>query len=122
RSPKRSGRASNGTATPAPVRQRADARRAIFAWINWDNRTRLHSTLAYRSPLEWKQRYRQQHTHREAQAAQPGIWPAGEASERQSSSVRRSRARTALHKLQGSKMTTTAGSTHQAGIDRAATP
>jgi transposase InsO family protein len=35
---------------------RADARRAIFAWINWYNRTRLHSTLAYRSPLEWEQK------------------------------------------------------------------
>jgi len=52
-----------------PFATRADARRAIFSWINWYNRTRLHSTLAYRSPLEWEQRYRQQHTHRGAQAA-----------------------------------------------------
>jgi transposase InsO family protein len=52
-----------------PFATRADARRAIFAWINWYNRTRLHSTLAYRSPLEWEQRYRHQHTHPGAQAA-----------------------------------------------------
>lgn len=52
-----------------PFVTRADARRAIFAWINGYNRARLHSTLAYPSPLEWEQRYRHQHTHRGAQAA-----------------------------------------------------
>lgn len=52
-----------------PFVTRADARRAIFAWINGYNRARLHSTLAYLSPLEWEQRYRHQHTHRGAQAA-----------------------------------------------------
>ena len=38
---------------------RADARRAIFRWINWYNTTRLHSTLDHIPPLEWEQRYRQ---------------------------------------------------------------
>jgi len=52
-----------------PFATRANARRAIFTWINWYNRTRLHSTLNYHSPLEWEQRYRQQHTHHGAQAA-----------------------------------------------------
>ena len=40
-----------------PFATRADARRVVFAWINWYNRTRLHSTLNYRSPLQWEQRY-----------------------------------------------------------------
>jgi putative transposase len=38
---------------------RADARRAIFRWINWYNTIRLHSTLDHTPPLEWEQRYRQ---------------------------------------------------------------
>ena len=38
---------------------RAEARRAIFKWINWYNATRLHSTLNDISPLEWEQQYRQ---------------------------------------------------------------
>jgi transposase InsO family protein len=38
---------------------RAQARRAIFRWINWYNTTRLHSTLDHIAPLEWEQRYRQ---------------------------------------------------------------
>ena len=38
---------------------RADARRAIFAWINWYNRSRLHSTLGYLPPIEWEQHYSQ---------------------------------------------------------------
>jgi transposase InsO family protein len=38
---------------------RAEARRAIFRWINWYNATRLHSTLNDISPLEWEQQYRQ---------------------------------------------------------------
>ena len=40
-----------------PFATRADARRVVFVWINWYNRTRLHSTLNYRSPLQWEQRY-----------------------------------------------------------------
>jgi putative transposase len=35
-------------------RTRAEARTAIFAWIAWYNRFRLHSTNGYRSPLEWE--------------------------------------------------------------------
>ena len=38
---------------------RADARRAIFRWINWYNTTRLHSSLEHTPPLEWEQRYLQ---------------------------------------------------------------
>jgi len=38
---------------------RAEARRAIFRWINWYNTTRLHSTLDHIPPLEWEQRCRQ---------------------------------------------------------------
>ena len=38
---------------------RADARRAIFAWINRYNHRRLHSSLGYLPPIEWEQLYRQ---------------------------------------------------------------
>ena len=38
---------------------RADARRAIFAWINRYNQQRLHSSLGYLPPIEWEQLYRQ---------------------------------------------------------------
>ena len=38
---------------------RADARRAIFRWINWYNTKRLHSTLDHVAPLEWEQRFKQ---------------------------------------------------------------
>ena len=38
---------------------RAEARQAIFKWINWYNGTRLHSTLEHLSPLEWEQQYKQ---------------------------------------------------------------
>jgi putative transposase len=38
---------------------RADARRAIFRWINWYNTSRLHSTLNSVPPIEWEQQYAQ---------------------------------------------------------------
>lgn len=38
---------------------RAEARRAIFRWINWYNASRLHSTLGDVAPLEWEEQYRQ---------------------------------------------------------------
>ena len=38
---------------------RADARRAIFRWINWYNTTRLHTSLNSIPPIEWEQNYRQ---------------------------------------------------------------
>jgi putative transposase len=38
---------------------RADARRAIFRWINWYNTTRLHTSLNSVPPIEWEQQYRQ---------------------------------------------------------------
>ena len=38
---------------------RADARRAIFAWINRYNTRRRHSTLGYIPPIEWEDQYHQ---------------------------------------------------------------
>ncbi len=38
---------------------RAEARRAIFRWINWYNTSRLHTTLNGIPPIEWEQQYRQ---------------------------------------------------------------
>jgi len=46
---------------------RADARRAIFAWINRYNQRRLHSSLNYMTPTQWEDQYR--HTHGNDQAA-----------------------------------------------------
>jgi putative transposase len=34
---------------------RAEARTAVFAWIAWYNRCRLHSTNGYLPPIEWEQ-------------------------------------------------------------------
>lgn len=39
---------------------RAEARRAIFRWINWYNASRLHTTLDGVPPIEWEQQYHQQ--------------------------------------------------------------
>jgi transposase InsO family protein len=41
----------------AHYRTRAQARTAIFAWIAWYNRFRLHSTRGYLPPIEWEQRH-----------------------------------------------------------------
>lgn len=38
---------------------RAEARRAIFAWINRYNSRRRHSTLGYIAPIVWEQQYSQ---------------------------------------------------------------
>ena len=38
-------------------RSRAEARAAIFRWIAWYNRFRLHSTCGYLPPIEWEHRY-----------------------------------------------------------------
>jgi putative transposase len=38
---------------------RADARRAIFRWINWYNTRRLHSSLDYTAPVTWEQEFPQ---------------------------------------------------------------
>jgi transposase InsO family protein len=38
---------------------RAEARRAIFRWINWYNTRRLHSSLDYVPPVDWEQQYQQ---------------------------------------------------------------
>src|SRR5918993_323254 len=34
-----------------------EARAAVFTWINWYNRFRLHSTNGYLSPIEWEQQH-----------------------------------------------------------------
>ena len=46
---------------------RAEARRAIFAWINHYNQRRLHSSLGYQTPTQWEDQYR--HTTTQDQAA-----------------------------------------------------
>jgi len=38
-------------------RTRAEARAAIFCWIAWYNRFRLHSTNGYLSPVDWEQQH-----------------------------------------------------------------
>jgi putative transposase len=38
---------------------RADARRAIFRWINWYNTSRLHTSLQGVPPIEWEEQYLQ---------------------------------------------------------------
>jgi putative transposase len=38
-------------------RTRAEARTAIFRWIAWYNRFRLHSTRGYLPPTEWEQQH-----------------------------------------------------------------
>jgi putative transposase len=38
-------------------RTRAEARTAIFAWIAWYNRVRLHSTNGYLPPIEWEHQH-----------------------------------------------------------------
>jgi putative transposase len=41
----------------AHYRTCAEARAAIFAWIAWYNRFRLHSTNGYLSPVEWEHQH-----------------------------------------------------------------
>jgi putative transposase len=41
----------------AHYRTRAEARAAIFAWIAWYNRFRLHSTRDYLPPIEWEHQH-----------------------------------------------------------------
>jgi transposase InsO family protein len=48
---------------------RAQARQAIFTWINWYNRERLHSTLGYVSPIEWEAQYSQERNPQQDQKA-----------------------------------------------------
>ena len=48
---------------------RAQARRAVFAWINWHNRTRIHTSLNNLSPTQWEQHYHQRQPRNDQQAA-----------------------------------------------------
>ena len=41
----------------AHYRTRTQARTAIFAWIAWYNRSRLHSTRSYLPPIEWEHQH-----------------------------------------------------------------
>ncbi len=41
----------------AHYRTRAEARIAVFGWIAWYNRSRLHSTRGYLPPIEWEQQH-----------------------------------------------------------------
>jgi putative transposase len=41
----------------ARYRTRAEARAAVFSWIAWYNRFRLHSTRDYLPPIEWEQQH-----------------------------------------------------------------
>ena len=41
----------------AHYRTRVEARAAVFAWIAWYNRFRLHSTNGYLPPIEWEQHH-----------------------------------------------------------------
>jgi putative transposase len=41
----------------AHYRTRAEARTAIFGWIAWYNRFRLHSTRGCLPPIEWEHQY-----------------------------------------------------------------
>jgi transposase InsO family protein len=41
----------------AHYRTRAQARAAIFAWIAWYNRSRLHSANGYLPPIEWEHQH-----------------------------------------------------------------
>ncbi|MEI6622924.1 MAG: IS3 family transposase [Actinomycetes bacterium] len=48
---------------------RSQARQAIFRWINWYNRSRLHSSLGYLPPVEWEAQYRRHQPAAGRQAA-----------------------------------------------------
>jgi len=48
---------------------RADARRAIFTWIHYYNRARLHSSLDYQAPEVWESRYYRSYPIRGSKAA-----------------------------------------------------
>jgi putative transposase len=41
----------------AHYRTRAEARTAIFAWIAWYDRLRLHSANGYLPPIEWEHQH-----------------------------------------------------------------
>jgi putative transposase len=59
----------------AHYRTRAEARTAIFRWIAWYNRSRLHSANDYLPPIEWEQRHATVSSLPSTTAAQPRCPP-----------------------------------------------
>jgi hypothetical protein len=59
-------------------RTRAEARTGVFGWIDWTNRSRLHSTNGYLSPVEWEQQHATASPLRSAMAHNPGVHLPGE--------------------------------------------
>ena len=47
--------AESGAAARPTLRDTAPAKDEVIAWLLWYNQTRLHSTLAYVSPVQFEQ-------------------------------------------------------------------
>jgi transposase InsO family protein len=43
----------------SPFTGRAELERETASWVHWYNTTRLHSSIEYRPPVEYEQRYHQ---------------------------------------------------------------
>jgi transposase InsO family protein len=62
----------------AHYRTRAEARAAIFAWIAWYNRVRLHFTNNYLPPIEWEQQHATISRYHRPRPHSPGVHLPGE--------------------------------------------
>lgn len=62
----------------AHYRTRTEARAAIFAWIHYYNRHRLHSTRGYLPPVEWEHLHTTSNPLPSTTAAWPGVRLPGE--------------------------------------------
>jgi Integrase core domain len=54
-------------------RSRAEARAAIFRWIAWYNRFRLHATCGYLPPIEWEHQHAALSPHHRPRPHNPGV-------------------------------------------------